>query len=71
MKYNKEGNEPDVKIIYIRNYSKIIFFYPILITSFMLWILELILKKPIQWFGLLWFGLDYYGYAFAFLISLS
>jgi hypothetical protein len=40
--------------IYLRTYSKVIFFYPLLFTSLVLWIFETIIDTPVAWFGLIW-----------------
>jgi magnesium-transporting ATPase (P-type) len=50
----KKGKQ---EAIYLRNYSKAIFLFPLLITSFILWILEFYLGepgKPIAWLGFFW-----------------
>ncbi len=41
--------------IYIRSYPKIIFFWPLLITSFILWIIQVIGGNPISILGTVWF----------------
>lgn len=48
----KEG-----EIIYLRNYSKAIFFFPLFITNIILWILQHFLGEsgnPVPWLGFIW-----------------
>jgi hypothetical protein len=40
--------------VYLRSYPKIIFTYPLLITSFILWILQLLYPTPVPLFGQIW-----------------
>lgn len=40
--------------IKLRSYPKVIFFYPLLIASFILWILQWIFVDPVAWFGNIW-----------------
>ncbi len=40
--------------VFLRNYSKIVFFYPLLFVSLILWLFELINGTEIPWFGFLW-----------------
>ncbi|MFX1498170.1 MAG: hypothetical protein ACFFBH_11630 [Promethearchaeota archaeon] len=40
--------------IKLRSYPKVIFFYPLLIASFVLWILQWIYVDPVAWFGNVW-----------------
>ena len=46
----KEGKD----YIYLRSYSKIIFFYPLLFFSLVLWIVELINGSSVSWVGIVW-----------------
>ena len=41
--------------IYIRSYPKIIFFWPLLITSFILWLIQLFSANPVSILGTVWF----------------
>ncbi len=41
--------------IYIRSYPKIIFFWPLLVTSFILWIIQALSADPIPVLGTVWF----------------
>ncbi len=45
-----EGKE----YIYVRSYSKVVFFYPLLFVSLTLWIIELVNGISIPWVGTLW-----------------
>ncbi len=45
------------KKLKLRSYPKIIFFYPLLITSFVLWIIQLFLNNPVLFLGYFWFGM--------------
>ncbi|MBD3213514.1 MAG: hypothetical protein GF311_12980 [Candidatus Lokiarchaeota archaeon] len=45
------------EIIYLRSYSKAIFFFPLFITTIILWIIQYILGesgKPVPWLGFIW-----------------
>ena len=44
----------EVERVYLRNYSKIIFFYPLFLLSCALWIVELIIGHEVSWLGFLW-----------------
>ncbi len=41
--------------IYIRSYPKVIFFWPLLIVSFILWIIQFVSANPIPILGTVWF----------------
>ena len=44
-----------VEEVFIRSYPKVIFMYPLLITSFILWLLQLLSpNNPIQIYGTIW-----------------
>ena len=48
----KEG-----EVIYLRSYSKVIFFFPLFFTNIILWILQYFLGesgKPVPWLGFVW-----------------
>ena len=49
----KEVKHPNV--IYLRTYPKVIFFYPLLVISFILWLIQSILGTPNQVLGYIWF----------------
>ncbi|MFX1323038.1 MAG: hypothetical protein ACFFAQ_15490 [Promethearchaeota archaeon] len=49
-----KSNHEEKEFIYLRSYSKVIFFYPLFIVSIVLWILELINGKEVPWFGFFW-----------------
>ncbi len=42
------------EVIYLRTYSKVIFFYPLLFISLIFWLFEFFNGKEIPWFGFLW-----------------
>lgn len=46
-------DKPVTKII-LRSYPKIIFFWPLLIVSFILWLLQLLVADPVAWYGNFW-----------------
>ena len=41
--------------VILRSYPKVIFFWPLLLTSFILWLLQLLYPTPVSWFGNFWF----------------
>jgi len=43
-----------VNEVKLKTYPKIIFFYPLLIVSFILWLLQMIYVDPLAWFGNIW-----------------
>jgi magnesium-transporting ATPase (P-type) len=48
----KEG-----EIIYLRSYSKLVYFFPLFFTNIILWILQYFLSdsgKPVPWLGFVW-----------------
>ena len=49
----KQPKHPNV--IYLRNYPKIIFFYPLLITSLILWVIQAFMVTPNSVLGYIWF----------------
>ncbi|MHA2036034.1 MAG: hypothetical protein ACW972_03280 [Promethearchaeota archaeon] len=49
----KQVKHPDE--IYIRSYPKVIFFWPLLVTSFVLWIIQAISADPLPLLGTAWF----------------
>ena len=52
MSQKKKKSISEVKL---RSYPKIIFFWPLIITSFVLWILQAIAgDTPLQWLGIFW-----------------
>ncbi len=40
--------------VYLRSYPKVIFFWPMALVSFVLWLLQLVVVEPEQWFGNFW-----------------
>jgi len=48
------SDQMSIDHVYLRSFSKIVFFYPLLILSFILWIIEFITASDIAWFGFLW-----------------
>jgi len=46
-------NKAVTKVI-LRSYPKIIFFWPLLITSFILWLLQMLVSDPVAWYGNFW-----------------
>ncbi|MFX1413609.1 MAG: hypothetical protein ACFFA2_07175 [Promethearchaeota archaeon] len=51
MSENKVKSVSEVKL---RSYPKVIFFYPLLIVSFILWLLQFFFTEPVAWFGNIW-----------------
>ena len=49
----KEENAKEEKV-YLRNYSKVIFFYPLFIASFILYLIEAIMGIEEPWLGAIW-----------------
>ncbi|MEJ2295788.1 MAG: hypothetical protein P8Y23_13615 [Candidatus Lokiarchaeota archaeon] len=49
----KEESAKEEKV-YLRNYSKVIFFYPLFITSFILYLIEAIMGVEEPWLGAIW-----------------
>ena len=49
-----EKKEKPIDAVYIRSYPKVIFMYPLLITSFILWLLQLLSPSPVQLYGNIW-----------------
>ena len=50
-----EKPKKPVNEVILRSYPKIIFFWPLLLTSFILWLLQLLAPTPIAWYGNFWF----------------
>jgi len=40
--------------IYLRSYPKVIFFWPMALISFVLWLLQLLVPTPVAWYGNFW-----------------
>ncbi len=40
--------------VYLRSYPKVIFLWPLMVVSFVLWLLQLIYPTPVAWMGNLW-----------------
>ena len=40
--------------IYIRSYPKVIFFWPLLVFSFVAWLIQVFVNDPIAWLGTTW-----------------
>ena len=38
----------------LRSFPKIIFLWPLLLTSAILWIIQAFAKEPLQWLGIFW-----------------
>ena len=54
---NDNNNKESKNVIYLRNYSKAIFLYPLFFTSIILWIIEAFLGeagKPLAGLGFIW-----------------
>jgi hypothetical protein len=49
-----EENEYKTDKVLLRNYSKVIFFYPLLIYSFVAWLIQFFFPSPIAWLGNIW-----------------
>lgn len=43
-----------VSEVYLRSYPKVIFFWPIALVSFVLWLLQMVVGEPEPWFGNFW-----------------
>ena len=69
---NDNKKKESKNLIYLRNYSKAIFLYPLFITSIILWIIEAVLGepgKPLAGLGFIWtlvFFIDLLAVAFDF-----
>jgi len=50
-----EKPKKPVNEVILRSYPKIIFFWPLLLTSFILWLLQILAPIPIAWYGNFWF----------------
>ena len=40
--------------VYLRSYPKVIFFWPLTLVSFVLWLLQMVVGEPEAWFGNFW-----------------
>ncbi|MBY9015060.1 MAG: hypothetical protein KGD68_05140 [Candidatus Lokiarchaeota archaeon] len=40
--------------IYLRSYPKVIFFWPMTLVSFVLWLLQMLVPTPVAWYGIFW-----------------
>ena len=55
--------------VYLRSYPKIIFFWPLTLVSFVLWLIQMLDPSPIAWYGNLWlivFAINVFIVAFDF-----
>ena len=43
-----------VSEVYLRSYPKVIFFWPVTLVSFVLWLLQMVVGEPEPWFGNFW-----------------
>ena len=43
-----------VNEVFLRSYPKVIFFWPMALVSFVLWILQIIAPAPVAWYGNFW-----------------
>jgi len=43
--------------IYLRSYPKIIFFWPLMLVSLVMWVLQMIVPDPVAWYGNFWLAL--------------
>ena len=50
-----------VNRVILRSYSKVIFFYPLMILSFILWIIELVNATEVPWFGFFWICMFFFN----------
>ncbi len=50
-----------VESVILRSYSKVIFFYPLMILSFVLWIIELVNTTEVPWFGFFWICMFFFN----------
>jgi hypothetical protein len=49
-----EKKTKSVSEVKLRSYPKVIFLYPLVITSFILWLLQMAFTAPEAWFGNIW-----------------
>ncbi len=50
---SQKPKKPITEVI-LRSYPKVIFFWPLLLTSFILWLLQLLVPTPVAWYGNFW-----------------
>jgi hypothetical protein len=43
-----------VSEVYLRSYPKVIFFWPLALISFILWLLQLLPTENVAWYGIIW-----------------
>ena len=51
---SEKNSITSVDYVYLRDYSKVVFFYPLFIISLILWIVELVIQGEVRWLGLFW-----------------
>lgn len=49
-----EENKYKTEEVIIRNYPKVIFFWPLLVYSFIAWLIQFFFPNPIHWLGNIW-----------------
>ena len=49
-----EKKDKVVNEVYLRSYPKVIFFWPMGLVSFVLWLLQMVVGEPEPWFGNFW-----------------
>jgi len=64
-----EKKEKQITEVYLRSYPKIIFFWPLALVSFIMWLFQMLVPSPIAWCGNLWlavFAINLFIVAFDF-----
>ncbi|MHA1148785.1 MAG: hypothetical protein ACTSR8_11155 [Promethearchaeota archaeon] len=51
---NSESSQNVIDYVYLRDYSKVVFFYPLFFTSLVLFIMEIVAQDQIRWLGFFW-----------------
>lgn len=49
-----ENKDKAINEVYLRSYPKVIFFWPMALVSFVLWLLQMVVGEPEPWFGNFW-----------------
>ena len=50
---NDKPTKP-ITVVYLRSYPKVIFFWPLALVSFVLWLLQMVVGEPVAGFGNFW-----------------
>ena len=51
---SEEKKFKNLDAVYLRSYPKVIFFWPLLVVSFVLWLLQLVVPVPVAVYGNIW-----------------